>query len=89
MSEEEPAGKHAATAAGTLWPDIAVRVEAGGILPRWIASSVHPDLGPITGRGVSRDAAIRALVRGIRRRRFVPVLPPHVADASTPDTRSP
>ena len=60
------------TPAGSAWPDIAVRVEARGLVPRWLASSVHPILGPVSGRGMSREAAIRSLVRGMRRSRFTP-----------------
>lgn len=69
-------------AAGSVWPDIAVRVEVGRIVPRWIATSVHPELGPLTGSGISREGAVRALARHVRRRRFVasepeePVTPP-------------
>lgn len=55
-----------------LWPDIAVHVEVGGLLPRWCASSVHPEFGSVHGRGLSHKAAVRSLVRDIRRSRVRP-----------------
>ena len=75
--------------AGALWPDIAVRVEVGGLAPRWRASSVHPELGWVSGRGLSREAAIRSLVRGMRRSRFRPPSQPHAGAPLTEPERDP
>lgn len=51
------------------WPEIAVSIRHGRLLSRWIASSEHPDVGPIEGRGISRAAAVRSLLRTLRRAR--------------------
>ena len=80
MSEREDADYDDRAVPGALWPDIAVRVEPRWIVPRWLASSVHPELGAIEGRGLSHEAAVRSLVRGLRRRRFEPA----PADPGTP-----
>lgn len=80
MTSDAEAGREDPAVANALWPDIAVRFEVGGVVPRWRASSVHPELGPISGRGISHEAAVRSLVRGIRRRRFMPA----DADPSAP-----
>lgn len=68
MSAGEAADAEGRCVAGAVWPEIAVRVEARRIVPRWFASSLHPDFGVVRGRGISRETAVRSLVRGIRRR---------------------
>lgn len=82
MSEREVEDGDDRAVAGARWPDIAVRVEPRWIVPRWLASSVHPELGAIEGRGLSHEAAVRSLVRGLRRRRFEPA----AADRGSPDS---
>lgn len=81
MSEREDPDHDDRAAAGAPWPDITVRVESRWIVPRWLASSVHPELGAIEGSGMSHEAAVRSLVRGLRRRRFVPAAAEAVASA--------
>ncbi len=49
------------------WPEIDVVVRCGRLVPRWIASSEHPEVGAVSGRGISRAAAVRSLVRELRR----------------------
>lgn len=48
------------------WPEIDVSVHHGRMLPRWSACSDHPLLGVIHGQGISRDAAVRSLLRNLR-----------------------
>lgn len=72
MTGDSGAGGADPPPADVLWPDIAVHVELGGLLPRWCASSVHPEFGSVHGRGLSHKAAVRSLVRDIRRSRVRP-----------------
>jgi hypothetical protein len=54
------------------WPEIAVSIRHGRLLSRWIATSEHPEVGPIRGQGISRAAAVRSLLRTLRRARSGP-----------------
>ena len=80
-------GRAGDAAAGepSAWPEIDVDVRPGGLVPRWTASSEHPEVGPIRGRGISRAGAVRSLVRDLRRTRGRAPVAPHEANGVNTD----
>lgn len=69
MSTDAPDLRVSPPRAPVAWPEIEVSVRCGRLVPQWTASSHHPDAGVIQGRGISRAAAVRSLLRGLRRER--------------------
>jgi len=53
---------------GAAWPDVAATSRIVWPLVLWRATSEHPDLGAVRGRGLSHAAALRSLARQVRRR---------------------
>ena len=50
------------------WPEIAATSRVVWPLVLWRATSEHPVLGAVRGRGLSHDAALRSLARQVQRR---------------------
>ncbi len=57
-----------APAGDPAWPDVAARSRVLWPLVLWLATSEHPDLGALRGRGLSHGAALRSLARQVKRR---------------------
>jgi hypothetical protein len=50
------------------WPEVRTRSRVIWPLVLWRATSEHPDLGAVRGRGLTRAGALRAATRQVRRR---------------------
>lgn len=48
-------------------PDVAASSRVVWPLVLWRAASEHPDLGPVRGRGLTHDAALRSVARRVQR----------------------
>ena len=63
------------------WPEIAASSRVVWPLVLWRATSEHPVLGAVRGRGLSHAAALRSLSRQVTRRMSLPGSP----DGGSPD----
>ena len=54
------------------WPEIAASSRLVWPLVLWRATSEHPVLGAVRGRGLSHDGALRSLSRQVTRRMSLP-----------------
>ena len=50
------------------WPEIAATSRLVWPLVLWRATSEHPDVGPVRGRGLSHASAMRSVARQVQRR---------------------
>jgi hypothetical protein len=50
-----------------MWPEVAWQRRVVWPVVLWRATSEHPDIGAIRGRGLSRAGALRAATRQVRR----------------------
>jgi len=50
------------------WPEIAASSRVMWPLVLWRASSEHPELGAVRGRGLSHASAMRSVARQVQRR---------------------
>ncbi|MGE4174832.1 MAG: hypothetical protein AB7G65_03140 [Thermoleophilia bacterium] len=72
-------GPAAGTGPAAAWPEVAATSRVVWPLVLWRASSDHPELGPVRGRGLTHAAALRSLVRQVQRRT------PHGGPPRSPD----
>ena len=54
--------------AAATWPEIATTSRVMWPLVLWRATSEHPDLGAVRGRGLSHAWAMRSVARQVQRR---------------------
>ncbi len=61
-------GPASGTSPAAPWPEGVASSRVVWPLVLWLASSEHPELGPVRGRGLTHSAALRSLVRQVQRR---------------------
>ena len=61
-------GSAMASGEAAAWPEIAATSRVVWPLVLWRATSEHPDLGAVRGRGLSHAWAMRSVARQVQRR---------------------